>query len=106
MRRTALLLVVLSFAMQGCTYLGNRYRDMGDVADLGFTLSARPQFAIYACAFGLAGAGYGHVDGSVLGTCTMEGGRYFAQVKIWNNLLIVAADPFSFPNPVNVGTDN
>ncbi|KPL11331.1 hypothetical protein AMJ85_03850 [candidate division BRC1 bacterium SM23_51] len=44
--------------------------------------------------------------GEGLSTFTLPNGAYFSQVKIWDDLLIVAADPFSFMSPVNVGRDN
>lgn len=84
MRRVAILLVVLTFASQGCAYVGNRWRDAGDMADIGFTLSKEPQFALYLCAFGLAGAGWGHIDGDVLG---LFGGRVGLQpmkADVWS----------------------
>jgi hypothetical protein len=84
MKGIVALLIALALAAQGCTYAGNRARDFADTMDLGFTLSSRPQFAIYACAFGLAGLGYGHLDGKVLG---LFGGRVGLQpmkADVWS----------------------
>lgn len=78
------LLVVLALAAQGCTYAGNRFRDAGDTMDLGFTLSSRPQFAIYLCAFGMAGLGYGHLDGKVLGLFGGRVGMQPMKADIWS----------------------
>ena len=51
----------------GCSYLVNRYRDTLDCFDIGFTVSTKPQFGLYAnCPF-TAPVGYTHVDGYYAG---------------------------------------
>lgn len=49
-KRILLLLAftVLLAALQGCTYLRNRYHDVCDLVDVGVTVSAKPCFAAYA----------------------------------------------------------
>jgi hypothetical protein len=84
MKRIAILLVVLTFASQGCNYMHNRWRDAGDVADVGFTLSKEPQFALYLCAFGLAGAGWGHIEGNVLGLFGGRVGYQPMKADVWS----------------------
>jgi hypothetical protein len=84
MKGIVTLLIALALAAQGCTYAGNRARDFGQTMDLGFTLSSKPEFAVYLCAFGVAGLGYGHLDGKVLG---LFGGRVGLQpmkADIWS----------------------
>jgi len=84
MRRTVLPLVLaLALAAQGCTYLGDRLRDAAQMADIGITVSEKPEFAAYACAFGLMSGGYGHINGKLLG---LAGGRIGAvplKNKVW-----------------------
>jgi len=46
MRRTVLPLVLaLALAAQGCTYLGDRLRDAAQMADIGITVSEKPEFS-------------------------------------------------------------
>jgi len=77
------MIVVAAMAMQGCTYLGDRARDAGDMADLGVTLSLKPSFAVYGCAFGLAGLGYGNIDGKALGLFGGRVGFQSLNTKVW-----------------------
>jgi len=83
-KRIAVALVVFAgLAMQGCGYLEARLRDAGQMADFGLTLSAKPEFAAYGCAFGLFGAGHGRINGKLLG---LGGGRIGLQPlneKVW-----------------------
>ncbi len=51
--------------------------------DLGFTLSSRPQVAVYGCAFGLGGLGYGNLDGKVLGLFGGKVGMQDVSANIW-----------------------
>jgi len=61
------------FLATGCTYLKNRGRDALDMADIGFTFSATPQFGMYAnCPF-IAPGGYSKVDGTYVG---LGGGKF------------------------------
>jgi hypothetical protein len=78
------LLVLTGLATQGCGFLGDRVRDAGDTMDLGFTLSSRPQFAVYGCAFGLGGLGYGKLDGKVLGLFGGRVGLQSLSANIWS----------------------
>lgn len=82
-RFLGVLLVIGVLAMSGCGYVQNRISDAGDTMDLGVTVSSKPQFAAYGCALGLAGAGYGKLDGHVAG---LFGGRVGVQsldAEIW-----------------------
>jgi hypothetical protein len=82
-RLIVVLMGIAALAMQGCGYLGDRVGDAADVMDLGVTVSTRAQFAAYGCALGLAGAGYGELDGHVAG---LFGGRVGVQSlegRIW-----------------------
>jgi hypothetical protein len=73
-RRSALrrLGVVLAMvwvlaASQGCTYLRYRGEDFLDIADIGFTVSIKPGFALYADAVSVLPLGFSYVDGYFLG---------------------------------------
>jgi hypothetical protein len=60
-------LVAALAATAGCGYAMNRYRDALDCFDIGFTVSPKPQFGLYAnCPF-TAPVGYTHVDGYYAG---------------------------------------
>jgi hypothetical protein len=80
----AVLVVVAGLATQGCSYLGDRARDAGDTMDLGFTLSSKPQFAVYGCAFGLGGLGYGRLNGKVLGLFGGRVGLQSLNANMWS----------------------
>lgn len=58
----------------GCTYLGYRLDDALDIADLGITVSTRPQLAVYASGpfVQIGTLGGGKVDGHFIG---LGGGR-------------------------------
>ncbi len=61
------LAIALCLAATGCGYVKDRGQDAVDLFDLGFTVTKRPQFGMYAnCPF-LAPAGYGKVDGQYVG---------------------------------------
>jgi len=61
------LLSLTLLTMQGCTYLGDRARDAGQMGDLGVTWTATPYGSFYVCGGGLASLGLGHVDGKFAG---------------------------------------
>lgn len=64
-----LLLLLAAAALNGCTYMTDRYNDLMDIGDFGITLSTKPQLAVYASGpFVQVGAlGWGHVDGYFIG---------------------------------------
>jgi hypothetical protein len=84
MKSTRLTMIVIAvMAVQGCAYLGDRARDAGDMLDLGVTLSLKPSFAVYGCALGLAGLGYGSIDGKALGLFGGRVGLQSLNTKVW-----------------------
>ena len=63
----ALALVVVLACSQGCAYFRHRGEDLLEIADIGFTLSAKPGFALYADAVSVLPGGISYVDGYFLG---------------------------------------
>ncbi len=67
------LLVILVAALgllpsvQGCAHLKHRADDFAEIADIGFTISKKPYFALYADELSLLPVGYAHVDGHFIG---------------------------------------
>ena len=68
-RRMGCVLGILAFllSMQGCTYLHHRADDFAEIADIGFTISKKPYFALYADELSLVPVGYARVDGHFIG---------------------------------------
>ena len=60
-------LALAALAAAGCGYARHRGQDALDMFDLGFTLTRKPQFGLYANCPMLAPAGYGKVDGEFVG---------------------------------------
>jgi len=84
MKRSALaLIIVAALALQGCTYLGQRLKDAGEMADIGITVSEKPEFAAYGCAFGLLSGGYGHINGNLLGLAGGHVGLVPLKQDVW-----------------------
>lgn len=71
--RIMILLFLLLFFFVGCSYLKNRAGDAGDIIDLGFTFSSKPQFALYYDFIPIIPIGYGEVDGKFIG---LGGGKF------------------------------
>lgn len=68
-----ILMALLSLALlQGCSYVQNRWSDVGDVIDLGVTFSEEPQIALFYDFIPVIPIGYGRVDGYYAG---LGGGR-------------------------------
>jgi len=65
--------VVLAIGPPGCTYLGNRGHDATQMFDLGFTITRKPRFGIYADDPLVAPIGYSKLDGYYVG---LGGGRF------------------------------
>ena len=53
--------------LQGCSYLKNRWNDAGDMIDVGFTYSKKPQIALYYDFVPIIPIGYGRVEGNYIG---------------------------------------
>jgi hypothetical protein len=64
---TVLSALVLVLCIQGCTYLKWRADDFAEIVDIGFTISKKPYFALYADELSLLPVGYAHVDGYFVG---------------------------------------
>ena len=67
MQTPRVLVIALCLAATGCGYVKHRGQDAVDLFDVGFTVTKRPQFGIYANCPMLAPAGYGKVDGQYVG---------------------------------------
>lgn len=61
------LLLPLILTIQGCSYVQNRWSDVGDVIDVGFTFSKKPQFALFYDFIPVVPIGFGWVDGYFTG---------------------------------------
>ncbi len=61
----AFLLVVL--LLQGCAYWKNRINDCGEMIDIGFSFSRKPQLALFYDFIPVIPIGYGRVDGTFTG---------------------------------------
>jgi len=60
-------LVLLLFALPGCSGLTHRVRDALDMADLGLTFSKKPKLAAFKGCAGAASVGFGEVEGYFIG---------------------------------------
>ena len=79
MKRFLILFIVIAYSVMGCagstkrmkpdfqTYLKYRADDFAEIVDIGFTISKKPYFALYADELSLLPVGYGHVDGHFVG---------------------------------------
>jgi len=68
-KRAVLLmaLAIVAAAVQGCSYLRSRGRDAGEMFDLGFTFSSKPQLGLYMNCPMVVPIGYGNVDAKFVG---------------------------------------
>jgi len=64
---SAVGLVLALSALQGCSYVTHRYEDLGEVVDLGVTLTTTPYLSVYGCFASVGSAGAGRVDGTFVG---------------------------------------
>ena len=71
MKRIAVFCIILLLAsvLNACTYTTNRVDDFLDIADVGITLSYKPQLSLFVDApfFTIWPIGWGQVDGYMLG---------------------------------------
>ena len=70
---TAIFTILAALSVTGCNYFHNRGADALDVIDLGFSFSAKPQFAFYYDFVPIIPIGYGDVDGYYSG---LGGGKF------------------------------
>jgi hypothetical protein len=72
----------------GCSYMTKRGKDALEIMDFGFTVSAKPGFAIYPGNYmNSTPIGYSHVDGWYLGWAHAEVGVLRFQDESWGVLL-------------------
>jgi len=63
----SILVVAAALSSTGCAYLQNRGQDFTDIFDVGVTVSAKPQFTLYAGFLNILSVGYSDFDGTLLG---------------------------------------
>lgn len=71
--KSLLILILLSLCLLSCSYLKNRVADAQDMIDIGFSISRRPQFALYYDFVPIIPVGYGDVKGKYIG---LGGGKF------------------------------
>ena len=79
--------LVLLLSVQGCAYLQYRADDFIEIADIGFTTSEKPYFALYADELSLLPIGYAHVDGHFIGWGGGQVGMTTHAVHSWGLLV-------------------
>ncbi|MBP1735285.1 MAG: hypothetical protein H6Q53_1572, partial [Deltaproteobacteria bacterium] len=87
-----LLTIVLTafgflLSVQGCAYLKYRADDFAEIVDIGFTISKKPYFALYADELSFLPLGYAHVDGHFIGWGGGQVGKTTHSVHSWGVLV-------------------
>ena len=94
-RAVPVVVLVGLLACTGCTYVQNRGQDFTDIFDVGVTVSAKPQFSLYAGFLNILSLGYSDLDGTLLGMA----GRHYGAVDARQNaagLLLWGREQFGY----------
>jgi len=95
-RRVGLVVVFVGLlACIGCTYAQDRSQDFTDIFDVGVTVSAKPQFSLYAGFLNILSLGYSNFDGTLLGMA----GRHYGAIDARQNaagLLLWGREQFGY----------
>ena len=84
---TVLSVLALLLSIGGCTYLKHRADDFKEIVDIGFTISKKPYFALYADELSLLPVGYAHTDGHFIGWGGGQLGKTTHAVHLWGFLV-------------------
>jgi hypothetical protein len=88
--RRAVLLPALAAALlaaSGCAYLRHRAEDFAEIADVGLTVSRKPQWAFYNSFESLAAGGYADYEATFIGWGGGQFGATRHYLKAWGALV-------------------